>query len=93
MSKNLLKIKPLKNNIWIEPISANSNLVSNNIDRKILQIGKVLGVGEDVKSVAVGDIVAFPFGVWDEVNLKNNKYYFLRDESEYLLAKVEGLAV
>lgn len=82
-----MNIKPFKNRILVKPVSKAQVLVSD--DGALSEYGEVLAVGKDVKDIKVGDTVGFSvFGV-EKLIIDEEKYYFLQEDADFLLAVIE----
>lgn len=80
-----MKIKPLKNNIFLELIAVKSTTTSGIIvpefeNKKFKSRGKVIAVGKEVSVVEVGDIVLFKPNNPHEVELGEKKFLIAKEE-------------
>ena len=76
-------IKPYGNNIQIEPVSRNK--VIGDTSRFFLY-GKVLGVGDSVTKIKVGDTLAYTLWGLNKFEKDSKEYFFLQDNPDYILA-------
>ena len=81
-------IQPLHNNILVEPVQEQKTLVSD--EPSLSCYGKVLAIGEGVNDhrIKVGDTIAFLLWGVNHVEIEGKKYYFVPDEKEFVLGKV-----
>lgn len=80
-------IKPLYNNILIKPQETDDILKSS--QGLLTEIGEVIEVGADVKSIMKGDILAFSKWGVKHVEKGNEKYYFIPEDGRFVLGRVE----
>lgn len=74
--------QPFGNNIWIRPESRNK-IVGDTA--KYYLYGDVLGIGEDVKSVRVGDQVGYVLWGLTEVEMADGtKQYFMQEHPDFI---------
>lgn len=79
--------KPFGDQILVKPVQKQQVLVSD--DGTLNEHGEVMSVGDDVKIIKVGDLVGFSvFGV-EKLVIDEQKYYFIRETPEFLLATLE----
>ncbi len=82
-----MTIKPFGNRILVKPVEREQVLVSD--DGTLNEYGIVEAIGPDVKVVRVGDKVGFSvFGV-EKLVIDEQKYYFISEDPEFLLAIIE----
>lgn len=77
-------MKPFGKRIQVKPEQASG--VIQTAERNLIEKATVLGVGEDVKRVKVGDTLLFTsFGV-DSVDIAGERHYFLLEDDAFILA-------
>lgn len=82
-----MQIKPFGNRILIKPVEKQQVLVSD--DGTLNEYGEVIAIGSDVKIIQVGQRVGFSvFGV-EKLIIDEQKYYFIQESPEFLLAIIE----
>lgn len=82
-----MNIIPFGNRILVKPVEKQQVLVSD--DGTLSEYGEVIAVGKDVKEITVGQRVGFSvFGV-EKLIVDEQKYYFLQESPEFLLAVIE----
>lgn len=82
-----MTIKPFGNRILVKPVVKQQVLVSD--DGTLNEYGEVVAVGKDVKEIKVGDKIGFSvFGV-EKLVIDDEKYYFIQEDAEFLLAVIE----
>jgi len=82
-----MKVSPLFNYLLIKPVEKQQVLVSD--DGTLNEYGEVIAIGPEVLHIKVGDRVGFSvFGV-EKLVIDEQKYYFVRESGEFLLAKIE----
>lgn len=82
-----MKIKPFGNRILIKPVSKAQVLMSET--GELSEYGEVVAVGSEVKTIKVGQTVGFSvFGV-EKLVIEDEKYYFLQEDADFLLAVIE----
>lgn len=82
-----MKIKPFKDQILVEPFEKQQVLMAD--DGNLNEYGAVVAVGIDVMHIKVGDKIGFSvFGV-EKLVIEDQKYYFIRESPEFLLAVIE----
>lgn len=80
-------IKPFGRNIVVEPVEKKQILVS---DRKSLcEYGKVVSIGEEVKSIKVGDTIGYLVWGINSLQIDEKTYYFVPEDDEFLLGTIE----
>lgn len=80
-------IKPFGNRILIKPVERTQVLVAD--DGTLNEYGEVIAVGPQVGQIKVGDKVGFSvFGV-EKLVIEEEKYYFIQEDPEFLLAVIE----
>ncbi len=81
-----MKITPFGDQILIKPVEKQQILVSD--DGTLNEYGEVVAIGSDVKTIKVGDKVGFSvFGV-EKLVIDEQKYYFIRENAEFLLCTI-----
>lgn len=82
-----MTIKPFGNRILVKPASKTQVLASE--DGTLSEYGEVIAIGKDVKEIMVGQVVGFSvFGV-EKLIIDEEKYYFLQEDADFLLAIIE----
>ena len=71
------------NNIQIIPESKNKIIGDTS---KYFLYGKVVGVGELVKNIKVGDIIAYTLWGVNKLEKDGEEYFFIQDNSDFILA-------
>ena len=84
-----MEMKPLYNQILILPVEVSGILKDPN-NPSFAMYAKVEAIGPDVKTVQEGDTIAFLVWGLNHTEVNGKKYYFIADEKEFLLAKVEN---
>lgn len=83
-----MEFEPLFDNVWIEPETQESFLVTP--DPTHTENCKVIAIGPDVKTVKVGDIIAtFIFGI-KHAERNGKKYYTIRELPAFIQGKYNG---
>ena len=72
-----MKIQPLSNEVQIEVNEAKAGVLSMESMVTAVEIGKVIAIGSDVKSVKVGDEIVFKAWACDIVTVEGKRYYFI----------------
>jgi len=81
-------IKPFGNNILFKP-NAKSTVIETT-EKRLTDTGIVLEVGDDVKTIKIGDSIAFnSYGAWT-VKINNEEYYFCRENDEIILCTYDA---
>lgn len=76
--------KAFGNNIEVEPVSKNKIIGET---AKYYLYGKVLSVGNDVKIVKVGDMIAWTlWGMNEVVDADGTKHHFVQENSDFIIA-------
>ena len=81
-----MKIEPYGKNILVVPVKKERILVSES--DQLNAYGEVTGIGEDVKSIKVGDIIAFTKWGIREVEVDGEKHFFVPEDTDFLLGKI-----
>lgn len=82
-----MTIKPFADYILVKPVEKAQVLVSD--EGTLSEYGDVIAVGERVCKIKVGDRIGFSvFGV-EKLIVDEQKYYFIRENAEFLLATIE----
>ncbi len=78
---------PYGNNIQILPVSKNKIIGDTS---KYFLYGEVLAVGELVKTIKVGDQLAFTLWGLNKLEKDGEEYFFLQDSSDFILAIIQN---
>ena len=82
-----MKILPYGRRILVKPVERKQILVSD--DGTLNEYGVIVEVGGAVKHFKKGDKIGFSvFGI-EKLVIDEEKYYFLLEDDEFLLAKIE----
>lgn len=82
-----MNIIPFGKRILIKPVEKQQVLVSD--DGTLNEYGEVIAIGDEVQKIKVGDKVGFSvFGV-EKLIIEEEKFYFIREDDEFLLGKIE----
>lgn len=82
-----MTIKPFGNRILIRPVSKAQVLMSET--GELSEYGEVIAVGDKVAQIQVGQTVGFSvFGV-EKLVIDEEKFYFLQEDADFLLAVIE----
>lgn len=82
-----MKIKPFGNQILVKPFEKQQVLISD--DGTLNEYGEVVAIGDEVKKIKEGDKIGFSvFGI-EKLIIEEEKYYFIRESAEFLLAVIE----
>lgn len=83
-----MKIKPYADYLLVIPVEKAQVLVSD--DGTLSEYGEVIAKGPACsENINIGDIVGFSvFGV-EKLVIDDEKYYFLRENAEFLLCLIE----
>ncbi len=82
-----MKIKPYGRNLLIKPVVKQQVLVADK--GTLCEYGEVLGVGEDVKHIKVGDQVGFLIWGINQLMVEGEMFYFVPETDEFLLGTIE----
>lgn len=81
-------IIPFGDQILVKPIEKQQVLVSD--DGTLSEYGEVIAIGDKCTTIKVGDKVGFSvFGV-EKLVIDEQKHYFIRENPEFLLCKIEA---
>ena len=81
-----MTIQPFRRWLLIKPVEKKQVLVSD--DGTLNEQGEVIGVGNQVKEIKVGDKVGFSvFGV-EKLIIDGQKHYFIKEDDEFLLGVI-----
>lgn len=82
-----MNIRPFGNRILVKPVEKAQVLVGD--DGTLNEYGEVIAIGPTVSHIKVGDKIGFSvFGV-EKLIIEDEKYYFLQEDVEFLLATIE----
>lgn len=85
-----MKFIPYTYRIEIEPIAKNDEVLSTMGEKKYLEMGKVIAIGEGVEFAKVGDILFFAaHGIFETPEVDGVRHYVVEEESEFILGKYE----
>lgn len=83
-----MKIRPFGDQILVKPVEKQQVLVSD--DGTLNEYGEVTAVGDEVQKIKVGDKIGFSvFGI-EKMIIEEEKFYFIRESPEFLLAVIES---
>lgn len=84
----MLKITPFGDQILVRPVEKKQVLVSD--DGTLNEYGEVVAIGDEVKKIKIGDKIGFSvFGI-EKLIIEEEKFYFIRESPEFLLAVIES---
>ena len=78
-----MKIKPFGNQILIAPVKDTIALITP--DAVLLNYGKVLDVGKDVKEIKIGDKICFTIWGLNHVEIGEEKHYLVPEDPQFIL--------
>lgn len=83
-----MKIKqPFGRRFAVQPFEKKQVLISD--DGTLSEYGTVIAIGSKCEEIKVGDIVGFSvFGV-EKLIIDDDKYYFLKEDDEFVLTTLE----
>lgn len=84
-----MEIKPFGVNMVIKPLEAGGILRPDDIP--LCEQGTVIAIGDEVKRIQVGDVLAFSKWGAKSTEIKNEKYYFLPEDDRFILGKLSML--
>lgn len=80
-------IKPFGKYIMVEPFKDMNSILGNDA---LSEYGKVTAIGPEVEKIQVGDTIGFSvFGVEKLIISDEVKYYFIAENTEFLLCTIE----
>ena len=83
------KILPYGNNIWIQPQSKEKIIGDTS---KYFMFGEVLGIGEKVKNIQIGDTIAWTlWGMNKVVEANGIEHFFVQDNPDFILAIIKNV--
>lgn len=82
-----MQIKPYGKNILIQPTAKAEVLVSE--QGTLCEYGKVLAIGDDVKTIKVGDTIGFLVWGISKVVVQDETFYFIPETSDFILGFIE----
>ncbi len=83
-----MKIIPFGDQILVKPIEKRDGPLGE--EGNLSEYGEIVAVGSGVATVKVGDRVGFSvFGV-EKLMIDEQKYYFIRENAEFLLCTIEN---
>jgi hypothetical protein len=83
-----MKFKAYKTNIEVLPVSKNK--IIGNTAKNYLY-GEVISIGEEVKSIKVGDIIGYTLWGLTEIEQDNGeKQLFVKDDPDFILGIYEA---
>lgn len=78
-----MNFRPFGNNILVQPEDKKKIIGETS---KYYLFGKVLGVGEDVKKIKVGDTIGYTlWGLCEIQEADGTKHYFIQENSDFIL--------
>lgn len=81
-----MTIKPFGDRILVKPIVRQQVLVSD--DGNLNEYGEVIAIGDEVKTIKVGDKIGFSvFGI-EKLVIEEEKFYFIQESPEFLLGTI-----
>ena len=80
-------IKPFKTYILVDIIEHKQTLVSDT--KPLCEYGTVVAIGNEVKEIKVGDVVAFMKWGLNEIDIEGKRCSFISETSDFLLSKLE----
>ena len=83
----ILKIKPLNDQILVQPIEIES--VFQDGKKTLCLYGDVLSIGKDVKDIKEGDRIIYEHWGLKSPEINDKTYHFIRESSIFLLGVVE----
>lgn len=86
---NNLTVNPFGSNILVKPIEKKRVLVSD--QASLCEYGKVVAVGGDVRYIKVGDVVGYTVWGLKHLEVGNDRFYFVPENSDFILGTVNGL--
>jgi len=84
-----MKIQPFGIQILIKPITKSQILVSD--DKTLCEYGEVMAIGDEVTKVKVGDIIGHTVWGMNSLDIENERYYFVPEDSRFILGKITML--
>lgn len=82
----MFNIKPFGDRILVKPIVRQQVLVSD--DGNLNEYGEVIAIGDEVKTIKVGDKIGFSvFGI-EKLVIEEEKFYFIQESPEFLLGTI-----
>lgn len=81
-----MKLKPLGNQILVSPQKDDGILAQE--QQFFLNYGTVEAIGPDVKTVQVGDMIAFTIWGLNHIDLDGVRYHLLPDNPDFLLGTI-----
>ncbi len=81
-----MNIEPFGKNILVIPTKKEQVLVSET--NSITAYGEVVGIGKDVKTIKVGDTIGFTKWGIRELDIQDDKHYFVPEDSDFLLGVI-----
>jgi hypothetical protein len=84
-----MKFIPFSDCVEIEPIVSDNPILSD--EKKFVEGGKVIALGEDIWQLKVGDIVFFrPHGAFETPEYEGKKHYVVKVHEEFILGKINN---
>lgn len=81
-----MTIQPFGNRISVKPVV--DEQVITDESATLNEYGEVIAIGSEVLKIKVGDMVGFSvFGI-EKLIVEDEKYYFLPEDSEFLLCTI-----
>lgn len=82
-----MKISPFGNNVLVQPAAKSQVIVSDG--GTLCEYGKVIAIGDEVKHIKVGDEVGFLVWGIRKLVVRDETFYFLSEDAEFILGFVE----
>lgn len=81
-----MTIKPFRNNVLVEPVVKKQILVADKAS--LCEYGIVKAIGEEVKTIKVGDKIGFLVWGIQELDVDGTKYFFVPETSDFILGVI-----
>lgn len=82
-----MTIKPFGNNVLVQPAAKTQVLVSD--QGSLCEYGKIVAIGDDVKTLKVGDTVGFLVWGVQRLDIRDTIYYFLPENPDFILGTID----
>lgn len=77
-----MDIKPFAYQILVKPIEQ-KEILSNG--KSLCQYGTVTAIGDEVKHIKVGDVIAYTIWGLNHIEYNGEKYYFVIEDPRFIL--------